>query len=91
MFQFLACGVGTALPEDTVRAAMLLRANALAKGFSGVRLVIIEKLLDLLNKRITPVVPRYGSVGASGDLIPSAYQYGGVSRFRNNRRLHAVI
>src|SRR6267142_2172108 len=47
--------------------------NALAKGFSGVRLVIIEKLLDLLNKRITPVVPRYGSVGASGDLIPSAY------------------
>jgi len=73
MFQFLACGVGTALPEDTVRAAMLLRANALAKGFSGVRLVIIEKLLDLLNKRITPVVPRYGSVGASGDLIPSAY------------------
>jgi phenylalanine ammonia-lyase len=73
MFQFLACGVGTALPEDTVRAAMLLRANALAKGFSGVRLVLIEKLLDLLNSRITPVVPRYGSVGASGDLIPSAY------------------
>jgi phenylalanine ammonia-lyase len=73
MFQFLACGVGAALPEDTVRAAMLLRANALAKGFSGVRLVIIERLLDLLNSRITPIVPRYGSVGASGDLIPSAY------------------
>jgi phenylalanine ammonia-lyase len=73
MFQFLACGVGAALPQDTVRAAMLLRANALTKGFSGVRLVIIEKLLELLNKDITPVVPRYGSVGASGDLIPSAY------------------
>ena len=73
MFQFLACGVGAPLPEDMVRAAMLLRANALAKGFSGVRPVIIERLLDLLNSRITPVVPRYGSVGASGDLIPSAY------------------
>jgi phenylalanine ammonia-lyase len=73
MFQFLACGVGMALPEDTVRAAILLRANALAKGFSGVRPVIIERLLDLLNSSITPIVPRYGSVGASGDLIPSAY------------------
>src|SRR5262245_59006837 len=50
MFQFLACGVGAALSQDTVRAAMLLRANALTKGFSGVRLVIIEKLLELLNK-----------------------------------------
>jgi histidine ammonia-lyase len=52
---------------------MLLRANALAKGLSGVRLEIIQRMLDLLNHRITPVVPRYGSVGASGDLIPSAY------------------
>jgi phenylalanine ammonia-lyase len=73
MFQFLASGCGAPLPEDTVRAAMLLRVNALAKGFSGVRLTIIETLLELLNRRITPVVPRYGSVGASGDLIPAAY------------------
>jgi phenylalanine ammonia-lyase len=73
LFRFLTCGVGQPLPEDAVRAAMLLRANALAKGLSGVRLEIIERMLDLLNHGITPVVPRYGSVGASGDLIPSAY------------------
>jgi len=73
LFRFLTCGVGQPLPEDTVRAAMLLRANALAKGLSGVRVEIIEGMLDLLNHSITPVVPRYGSVGASGDLIPSAY------------------
>ena len=51
------------LPEEAVRAAILLRANALARGFSAVRLVVIERLLDLLNHRITPVVPRFGSVG----------------------------
>jgi len=73
LFRFLTCGVGQPLPEDAVRAAMLLRANALAKGLSGVRVEIIERMLDLLNHGITPVVPRYGSVGASGDLIPSAY------------------
>jgi phenylalanine ammonia-lyase len=65
--------VGEPLPPEAVRAAVLLRANALAKGLSGVRIEVIERLLDLLNFKITPVVPRYGSVGASGDLIPSAY------------------
>ena len=73
LLEFLSCGVGEALPEAAVRAAILLRANALARGFSGVRLVVIERLLDLLNHRITPMVPRFGSVGASGDLCPSAY------------------
>src|ERR1051325_3830601 len=73
LLEFLACGVGEPLPEDAVRAAILLRANALARGLSAVRLVVIERLLDLLNRHITPVVPRYGSVGASGDLCPSAY------------------
>jgi phenylalanine ammonia-lyase len=73
LFRFLTCGVGPPLADDAVRASMLLRANALAKGFSGVRVEIIERVLDLLNHGITPVVPRYGSVGASGDLIPSAY------------------
>ena len=73
LLRSLSCGVGQPLPADAVRAAMLLRANALAKGLSGVRREIIERLVDLLNHRITPVVPRYGSVGASGDLIPSAY------------------
>src|SRR5262249_55466037 len=65
--------VGEPLPEAAVRAATLLRANALARGLSAVRLEVIERLVDLLNHRITPVVPRFGSVGASGDLCPSAY------------------
>jgi phenylalanine ammonia-lyase len=73
IFQFLICGCGPQLDEDVVRAAILLRANALLKGYSAVRLVVVERLLDLLNNDITPLVPRYGSVGASGDLIPSAY------------------
>lgn len=73
LLEFLSCGVGEPLAEDTVRAAILLRANALARGLSAVRVVVIERLLELLNHRITPVVPRFGSVGASGDLCPSAY------------------
>ena len=73
LIEFMACGVGEPLAEEAVRAAILLRANALARGLSGVRLVVIERLLDLLNRGITPVVPRFGSVGASGDLCPSAY------------------
>jgi phenylalanine ammonia-lyase len=73
IFRFLICGSGEPLPEEVVRAAMLLRANALAKGYSAVRTEVIERLLDLLNSGITPLVPSYGSVGASGDLIPSAY------------------
>ena len=73
LFRALTCGTGQPLADDAVRAAMLLRANALAKGLSGVRIEIIERVVDLLNHGITPVVPRYGSVGASGDLIPSAY------------------
>ncbi len=73
LLRFLSCGVGDPLPEDAVRAAIVLRANALARGYSGVRWVVLERLLDLVNHGITPVVPRYGSVGASGDLCPSAY------------------
>src|SRR5262245_27971739 len=66
LLEFLCCGVGEPLPEAAVRAATLLRANALARGLSAVRLEVIERLVDLLNHRITPVVPRFGSVGASG-------------------------
>jgi phenylalanine ammonia-lyase len=73
LLEFLCCGVGEPLPDESVRAAMLLRANALARGLSAVRPVVIQSLLDLLNHGITPVVPRFGSVGASGDLCPSAY------------------
>lgn len=68
-----AVGTGTPLPDDVVRAALLLRAHALAQGYSGVRPVIVERLLDLLNANLLPVVPSQGSVGASGDLAPLAH------------------
>src|SRR6185503_9777780 len=66
-------GVGDALPEDVVRAILLLRANTLAAGRSGVRKSVIDLLLDLLNERVHPVIPQHGSVGASGDLAPLAH------------------
>lgn len=68
-----AGGIGEPLPRDAVRAMMLLRANSLTKGYSGVRLEVVQLLLDMLNSRIHPVVPCKGSVGASGDLIPLAH------------------
>jgi histidine ammonia-lyase len=68
-----AAGVGAPLAEDEVRAITLLRANVLALGHSGVRPQIIELLLELLNRRIHPVIPERGSVGASGDLAPLSH------------------
>jgi len=68
-----ACGVGAALSESETRAIILLRANALAKGLSGVRPVIVETLCALLNQRVHPLIPSQGSVGASGDLAPLAH------------------
>src|SRR3954453_11076881 len=68
-----ACGVGEPYPDEVVRAAMVLRANALAKGFSGARVETVELLLDCLNKGVLPLVPSRGSVGASGDLAPLAH------------------
>jgi histidine ammonia-lyase len=68
-----AAGVGPPLPRDVVRAMMLIRANVLAKGFSGIRPIIAERLCDLLNRGVTPVIPEQGSVGASGDLAPLAH------------------
>src|SRR5438046_6990576 len=67
-----ACGIGNPLSEPEVRAMMLLRANVLVLGFSGIRLEIIEALCELLNRRVCPVIPEKGSVGASGDLAPLA-------------------
>lgn len=66
-------GVGLPFSREIVRGMMLLRANALAKGFSGVRPIVIETLLSMLNKHVTPVVPEQGSVGSSGDLAPLAH------------------
>ncbi len=68
-----SCGVGAPLARDEVRGMMLIRANVLAKGFSGIRPVVAERLCDLLNAGVTPVVPSQGSVGASGDLAPLAH------------------
>jgi histidine ammonia-lyase len=68
-----ACGVGEPYPDEIVRAALLLRANALAKGNSGARVETVELLLALLESGVLPVVPSRGSVGASGDLAPLAH------------------
>jgi histidine ammonia-lyase len=68
-----AAGVGAPLEEAETRALMLLRANVLAKGFSGIRLETLELLIAMLNRGVHPVVPSQGSVGASGDLAPLAH------------------
>jgi len=68
-----ACGVGEPYPDSVVRAAMLLRANTLAKGNSGARIETVELLLECLARGVLPVVPARGSVGASGDLAPLAH------------------
>jgi histidine ammonia-lyase len=68
-----ACGVGAALSEAETRAMMLLRANAIAKGLSGVRPRIVETLCQMLNAKVHPMIPSQGSVGASGDLAPLAH------------------
>jgi histidine ammonia-lyase len=68
-----AAGVGDPLPADVTRAILLLRANTLASGRSGVRPETIDLLLDLLNRGVHPVIPMHGSVGASGDLAPLAH------------------
>jgi histidine ammonia-lyase len=68
-----AVGVGEALAVAETRAMMLLRANSLAKGFSGVRAIVIDTLCEMLNRGVTPFVPSQGSVGASGDLAPLAH------------------
>jgi histidine ammonia-lyase len=68
-----ACGIGPLLSEAEVRSMMLLRANVLALGFSGIRAEVVELLCEMLNHRVHPVVPEKGSVGASGDLAPLAH------------------
>lgn len=68
-----AVGTGPILPVEVTRAAMLVRANTLAKGFSGARIEIIETLVEMLNKNVIPVVPSQGSLGSSGDLCPLSH------------------
>src|SRR5213595_581294 len=81
-----ACGVGEPYPDEIVRAAMLLRANALAKGNSGARIETVELLLALLGRGVLPVVPSRGSVGASrGPRTPPAHSRSRRSRVRGRR------
>ncbi len=68
-----ACGVGAPLTEHETRAMLVLRANAIAKGLSGVRPIVAETLCAMLNRKVHPVIPCQGSVGASGDLAPLAH------------------
>src|ERR1700729_3730595 len=68
-----ACGVGAPLSEHATRAMLALRANAIAKGYSGVRPVVAQTLVAMLNRGVHPVIPSQGSVGASGDLAPLAH------------------
>lgn len=80
-----SAGVGTPLDEQVVRAAMLIRANTLAKGLSGVRASIIETLLEMVNRGVHPVIPAKGSVGASGDLAPLSHLALVLSRDEEDR------
>ena len=68
-----ACGVGRYLDPDVVRAAMLIRVSSLTQGYSGVRVEVVQTLIDMLNAGVTPAVPEIGSLGASGDLVPLAH------------------
>ncbi|MEM0007969.1 MAG: histidine ammonia-lyase [Candidatus Bathyarchaeia archaeon] len=68
-----AAGVGKPLSTEVVRATMLLRANTLAKGYSGIRLETLETLVEMLNRGVHPIIPEKGSVGASGDLAPLSH------------------
>ena len=68
-----AVGVGEPLSDEIVRAAMIVRANTLAKGYSGVRLELINTIIEALNKQVTPIVPSQGSLGSSGDLCPLSH------------------
>jgi phenylalanine ammonia-lyase len=73
LIRFLGCGTGPLTPPQVVRVAMLLRANCLANGNSGVRVELVERLVDLLNNDVVPLIPERGSCGASGDLVPLSY------------------
>src|SRR5579871_6044627 len=73
ILRFMGVGTGPIAPPEVARVTMLLRANCLSKGNSGVRVELIERVLDLLNHDVTPFIPERGSCGASGDLAPLSY------------------
>jgi len=73
LFRFHGCGTGAILGEDSAAAVMLVRMASLARGYSGVRMELLERMVELLNLRMLPRIPSEGSVGASGDLTPLSY------------------
>ena len=73
VIDFMGCGTGPVAPPEVARVTMLLRANCLAKGNSGVRVELVQRLLDLLEHDVLPFIPERGSCGASGDLAPLSY------------------
>ena len=89
-------GVGEPASEEVVRATMLVRVNAFCQGVSGIRIEVIDRLLEMLNKKVHPVIPLQGSVGASGDLAPLAHMvaaligYPEAEAFYEGRRMPAV-
>ncbi|XFA98816.1 histidine ammonia-lyase [Candidatus Izemoplasma sp. B36] len=89
-----SCGVGTPFSESVVRGMLLLRINALIKGYSGIRLCVIEKMVEFLNKNLVPVVFSKGSLGASGDLAPLSHMalplIGLGEVFYKNKRMSAI-
>ncbi|MEM0135210.1 MAG: aromatic amino acid lyase, partial [Thermoplasmatales archaeon] len=84
-----SAGVGDPLNPKYVRAAMLVRANTLSKGYSGIRVEVIQTMLDMLNKGVTPFVPKKGSLGASGDLAPLSHI--ALTMTRDPRSVHREI
>jgi histidine ammonia-lyase len=70
-----AAGWGEPLPREVVRASLIVRLNGMLQGFSGVRPIVLHRIADLLNHGLIPIIPRYGSLGASGDLAPSAHAF----------------
>ncbi|HEY9288450.1 MAG TPA: aromatic amino acid ammonia-lyase [Candidatus Dormibacteraeota bacterium] len=88
------CGTGPELPEAEARAVVVARANCLARGHSAVRAIIPERMLEMLNRGYAPVIPENGSIGASGDLVPSSYigavLMGEREVMSNGRRLPAA-
>jgi histidine ammonia-lyase len=89
-----ACGIGESLSEPEIRGMLLLRANVLAKGTSGTRVSVAEHLLAMLDRRVHPIIPARGSVGASGDLAPLAHlalgMIGEGEAFHDGNRMPAV-
>src|SRR5687768_5222051 len=90
-----SCGLGEPLSDEEARAMLLLRANVLASGFSGARSLVIDTLIAMLEKGVTPVIPEKGSVGASGDLAPLAHlalaAIGEGEAFHDGERLPAAV